>query len=617
MSGLFGAVGNFELKSLDMLLAGMAGVMKHEAWYRVDLYRDQDFGAGRASTGLSNPEEQPVWNEEKTLCIFMEGEIFGHDEEKRKLIEAGHQFQGDSQAEFILHLYEEHGENFISNLNGAFVVAIWDRSIRKLVLTNDRIGLQPIYYAHRNGNLIFASNVGALLADPDISKQVDSVAIAQLLTFDHVLDDRTLLEEARLLRPATLLTFHNQQLSLRRYWRPRYPESYELYSEQACIEELTHYLKQAFTRQASTDISSGILLSGGLDSRLVLALLGENLPDGRLHTFTFGIPGCDDARFAGEATSRTRARHHFFELKSDYLLEAADKGVRLTDGLQNCVHMHALATVIEETQHAKIIYKGFMGDALMGYGMTRSLWSNYPDDELTEAHYQAYAEVGGILFDRFEQQELFTDGFHRQVEERLNQSYRDAIDESGSKLFADQRNYFDLCQRVPRMTLQGVQLVRSQAVVRLPYCDNDLVDFMLSIPPGMRFERYLMKKAFTQRYPELAKIPYTETNMPMIFCARELLIRTNYQIRWHLRNAGLKWIPLPRKRPYADYNKWMRTDLSSWIKATLLSKKSLSRGYFNPDYVRQIVDEHMAGANHSRKLGMLLSLELWHNIYLD
>jgi asparagine synthase (glutamine-hydrolysing) len=595
----------------------MALALKEEGWYQLDLHHDQDFGLGRVSLGISNPEPQPIWNEDETLAIVMEGEIYDYQDLKQYLMARGHRFQMNNDVEFVLHLYEEFGEDFAIKLNGAFVVAIWDRRAKKLLLANDRIGLHPLYYAQCGGDFLFASGVRALLADPKLPRRIDRLAIAQLLTFDHVLGDRTLLGEVRLLPPASLLTIRNRQLTIGPYWTLRYPDVYQQRSEEDYLEDLIHHLRQAVARQAPGDLPAGVLLSGGLDSRVIAALLCDDPPTSSLHTFTFGIPGCDDARFARDVAARLGVQHHFFELKPDYLLEMAEKGVRLTDGLENCVHMHALATLPAEAEYAKVFYKGFMGDALMGYAIDRQFWANYDQETQYQVQFQTHVDQGLTLFSQAEQKDLFSDEFHSCVDGAVFDSYRVAMAESKTSMLADQRIHFDLRQRVPRMTLHGVELVRSRGVVRTPYCDNDLVDFTLAMPPGLRFERYLIKKALIRAFPDLAKIPVTETGYPMMPCLRSSLMLINRQIRWRLRMAGLKWVPITTPRPYADYHSSFRTVLRDWVEDTLLNNRSLLRGYFRPSYVQQLVSEQMEGTDHAGKLGALLTLELWHRQFVD
>ncbi|GAH13466.1 unnamed protein product, partial [marine sediment metagenome] len=141
--GLFGIVGHSNSDTFESLLNAMAKALKSHDWYQVDIYCGEDYGLGRASTSLLKPDEQPVWNEDNSLCLVMEGEIFDYHNEQRSLIELGYQFRRDSQAEFVLHLFEEYGESFVAHLNGAFVVAIWNIHTKRLVIANDHLGLRP------------------------------------------------------------------------------------------------------------------------------------------------------------------------------------------------------------------------------------------------------------------------------------------------------------------------------------------------------------------------------------------------------------------------------------------------------------------------------------------
>jgi hypothetical protein len=279
--------------------------------------------------------------------------------------------------------------------------------------------------------------------------------------------------------------------------------------------------------------------------------------------------------------------------------------------------MHALATLPAEAEYTKVFYKGFMGDAMMGYAIDRLFWANYDQEGQYQVQFQTHVDQGLTLFSQAEQKDLFSDEFQNCINGAVLDSYRAATAESKTNMLADQRIHFDLRQRVPRMTLHGVELVRSRGVVRTPYCDNDLVDFTLAMPPGLRFERYLIKKALIRAFPDLAKIPVTETGYPMMPCLRDSLMRINRQIRWRSRMAGLKWVPVITRRPYADYHGWFRTVLSDWLEDTLLSNRLLQRGYFNADYIRRLVAEHMAGADCAGKLGALLALELWHRQFID
>ena len=191
------------------------------------------------------------------------------------------------------------------------------------------------------------------------------------------------------------------------------------------------------------------------------------------------------------------------------------------------------------------------------------------------------------------------------------------MNEFSDKQLANQRLFFDLRQRVPRMTIKGVEVVRNRAAVRLPFCDNDLVEFTTRIPPGYHDKRFLITEAFTRTYPQLAKIPCTPTNLPLMNCVRNIYIQGVQLSQWHLRNAGLGRLAGPQSRKYQDYNNWFRTILKNWVEEILLSPVALERGYYKPEYVRNLFAEHLAGANYTVQLGALISIELWHRMYID
>jgi asparagine synthase (glutamine-hydrolysing) len=617
LPGIFGFVGEKYNVSSDLILKRMAAAMHPEDRFQVNQYSVDDFGFGRVSLGVVNPEPQPLWNSDRSIGIIMEGEIFDYQELKNTLTNRRHNFSVHNDPEFILHLYEEYGENFAEKLNGSFLIVIWEKKQRKLLIVNDRIGLHPLYFSNRKGLFSFASGVRALLAVPGLPKTIDKIGLAEYLTFDHMISNRTLLNDVSILSPGSILTYQDGSCSKRTYWNIQYQEFSQPKEEAEYMDGLAHYIKQAVKRQSPGDIPAGVLLSGGLDSRILLAFLHQERKEPLLHTFTFGIPGCNDARYAKQVSRVAQAQHHFYPLQPDYLLGKAQEGVMLTDGMQNCVHMNALATLKDEADSAKIMYKGFMGDALMGYAITRPLWSSFDNNTLAMNHFKQYVSQGGTLFTQERLGELLSSSAQREIEDVTFERFRLALLESGSSLPANQLDYFVLRYRVPRMTLHGVELVRSRAVVRTPFCDNDLVEFMLKVPPGFRYKRYLMKEVFIKAFPELAKIPITETHLPLVPCMRDSLIRLDISIRWVLRNHGLKSLPVKRNIPYADYNEWMRTVLRDWVESTLLDKATLERGYFKPQAIHNLVSEHMSGAAHATRLGALISLEVWHRLFID
>jgi asparagine synthase (glutamine-hydrolysing) len=402
---------------------------------------------------------------------------------------------------------------------------------------------------------------------------------------------------------------------MRRYWTPRYPDVYEPQPVEAVVEEFSHQLRRAVARQRPGHRSAAVLLSGGIDSRLLVGALAEHEP--RLETITFGIPGCDDARVAEEVAAAVGTRHHFLELKPDWLLGSAREAVRVTDGLANVVNLHVLATRDAQAATAQILYKGFMGDAILGFALKPQMWAGYERDAAYAVHLGVHASQGVINYGPAEQAGLLTDAFRAKVGDGVLQGYREGMDRAGVPDLAAQRLFFDLTQRVPRMTLNGVEAARTRTIVRLPFCDNDFVDFALGVPPGFLFERALPKAALVEQYPRLARIPLASTGRPLISCARDIGIQARSLLSWHLRKHGLGRLARLERRPYKNYDLWFRTTLKTWLADTLLHPRALGRGYFQPAYVRRLVEEQAAGATHAVRLGAMLSLELWHREFID
>jgi asparagine synthase (glutamine-hydrolysing) len=616
MPGLIGFAGAPGSVAESERLAAMARALEPEGRFREALYHEQCLGLGRIAGPVVQPETQPIWDATHTVCMVLEGEIYDRPALLARLTDRDRPAPDASDTEILLRLFLTQGAGAAAHVNGEFAAAFWDRRNRRLTLVNDRLGLYPLYWAEYEGRLVFASGVRALLADLRLPRRMDRLAMAQFLTFDHVLGTRTLLEDVHLLDPGTVLTWEAGRRELRAHWRPQHPEAFALRTEADWMEGLIHHLRQAVHRQLPDDRATGILLSGGLDSRVLLALLAET-PNGKsLTSFTWGIPGCDDDRYARALARVARVPHQFNELRPDWLLHQANEAVRITDGLGNIVNMHALANAAEEAQHAQVMYKGFLGDAMLGFGLRHFHWGRYGAETWALAHMQTLRDRGVITFDTQERAALFSEPFQAALGDSLLESYATVMAESASPDLADQRIVYDFRQRVPRMTLNGVEALRGHMHVRLPFADNDLVDYTLSVPPGLRYERRLIKNAFIRAFPAYAQVPSTETGLPLMDNLTSVRLQAENWARWHARRV-IKSVRYPRQRPYKDYHNWLRGPLRPWLESILLSPRALGRGYFQPDSVRRLVVQHMAGANHTVKLGALMSLELWQRQFLE
>lgn len=616
MPGLVGFYYNEPHSENGLSLEEMARRLELDARFQRDLYSDETGGLGRVHLRLINPQPQPVWNDDHTVGLVMEGEFYETAALREEIVRRGIQLRDDGDAEIALRLYEANGVDFASGAEGAFTIAVLDRRQNRLVITNDHLGLYPLYYAQTQEGLIFSSGVRALLANPDLPRDVDPAAIVQLLTFDHMLDDHTILSAVKLMPQASVLCWTDGRLALKKYWFPKYAEIFQLRSEDSYVEELRCLMGDALRRQMGGELKKGVLLSGGVDSRVILGYLSRLMPPQEIETLTFGAPGSDDVRAARETAEAIGTRHHFFELRSDWLLDHADEAVRITDGNANICNLHAYPGAEQEARIAPIIFKGFMGDAMMGYAIRRLFFAEYSDENLAEAHLNTYREQGVLPFDPTIHAEIFAPDFLSAAGDCINGALHDGMLRSGVRHLSGQRLFFDMAQRVPRMTINGVEVVRSHAVVRLPFSDYRLWDFTMKIPPGYLFERYLYNRTFTETFPKLARVPIAHTGLPMVMCMREVQGRNWKFIQMHLRARGLGKLAGPESRPYMDYGAAFRTVLRDWVMDTLLSPSALQSGFFRPETVRKLVAEHMAGAKHTSRLGLLLSVELWRRQFI-
>ena len=282
----------------------------------MELYHEPGLGLGRVALPFTGNGAQPVWDDAGSLSVIMEGEIYNRSELVGLLPEDERPLPSEGDAGLLLRLFRAHGAAFASAINGAFVAAFWDRPNRRLTLVNDRLGLHPLYWSQVGDRLLFASGVRALLADPSLPRRVDELGMAQFLTFDHMLGNRTQLEDAHLLTPGSVLTWEDGQLHERGYWTPIHPEYYDLKTEAAWMDDLVQHLRQAVRRQDINSRPAGLLLSGGLDSRVILAFMAETRHDPPVTAFTWGIPGCDDLRSA-RALARARQACRMSSLNCD------------------------------------------------------------------------------------------------------------------------------------------------------------------------------------------------------------------------------------------------------------------------------------------------------------
>jgi asparagine synthase (glutamine-hydrolysing) len=327
-----GIIGVIPLSLDNELLEHMISSIRHEEWYRIDKYFDPFFGIARVHLGIFNPEPQPIFNEDKSLCIFMDGKIYDYDEEVSELKTKGYKFNMANDPEFCLHLYEELGEDFVKKLNGDFVIAICDLKEGKLLLANDRSGLRPHYYAMSSNNkkLLFSPEIKAILQDKTFKKELNDEAIAEFFAFGEFWDEKTLFKGVSILPPASIFIYDGKKISIEQYWHFSYSPDYNL-SEEDTVEQLIEALKKSVKIRMKDNLRYGVALSGGLDSRSVVAAIDpEKRKD--VPTYTFGPKDCDEVKIAKEVAQKAGTKHLSIDISPELLIDNAKQEVWLSDG---------------------------------------------------------------------------------------------------------------------------------------------------------------------------------------------------------------------------------------------------------------------------------------------
>jgi asparagine synthase (glutamine-hydrolysing) len=280
---------------------------------------DGPVGLGHARLSIIDLEggAQPLHNEDRSVWVVFNGEIFNYVELRQELLRQGHQFHTHSDTEVLVHLYEQHGDDFVDHLNGQFAIALWDGRRQRLVLARDRVGIRPLYYAWTNGRLAFASEVKALFTLPELPRRFDANAMASLFSFWSVLPPGSVFDGVRSLPPGYILSVDANGHHERRYWDWTFGTSPDHDDEDRCAEELRALLIDAVRLQLRADVPVGAYLSGGLDSSIITAII-RNHTETPLRSFSLTF---EDAEFDESAHQQALVDH----LRTDHSAIRATK----------------------------------------------------------------------------------------------------------------------------------------------------------------------------------------------------------------------------------------------------------------------------------------------------
>src|SRR5215213_7049498 len=358
--------------SLDVARA-MLRTMRHRGPDGEGVFGDAQAALGAVRLAIIDLAggQQPIQNEDGSITIVFNGEIYNYASLRNQLERLGHKFATNSDTETIIHAYEELGPECVQHLNGIFSFAIWDQPRRSLFVARDRLGVKPLFYAVTDDSLIFASGLRVMLAHPRLTKQVDLVSFNDYLTFEYVPTPRSMIKGVRKLPPGHTLTVEAGRVTVEQYWDVRRERSETgRRSESEYARELVERLAASGRRELVSDVPIAVLLSGGIDS-IAVAVAAARQYLGRLHTSTaaFDAPSFDESRYARTVANRLGTDHHELVVGADQLLGLVPRLGELVDeplGDSSFVPTYLLCQFVRE--HVKVVLGGDGGDELFaGY----------------------------------------------------------------------------------------------------------------------------------------------------------------------------------------------------------------------------------------------------------
>ncbi|MBI3892307.1 MAG: asparagine synthase (glutamine-hydrolyzing) [Candidatus Wallbacteria bacterium] len=564
---------------------------------------------------------QPLYNEDGTIGVVFNGEIYDFDKVRDELIAAGHTFQTRSDTEVLVHLYEEKGEELVKHVHGMFAFALWDSRRRKLILARDRLGKKPLHYTVAAGDLVFGSELKSLLLHPSVRRDVDPTSLARYLHYEYVPAPDTIFRSIRKLPPAGLAVWHEGKLTVGTYWDiPRPIPGVPVPCEEECAEEIARITDRAVRRRLVSDVPLGIFLSGGIDSSTVAYFAAKAKSDIQTFNIRFEDPSFDESVWARMVAKHLGTEHFEETLDARAMLELAPRVAEILDeplGDASILPTYLLSRYTR--RHVTVALGGDGGDELFaGYPTYQahrlvSLYRLVPaslrrhvieravsllpvnlsnislDFKIRKFVSGASLEMplrNSVWLGSFGPGELdvLAPGMRAQVEDARLAHAAEAAWTAGSAedlldrvLYLDMKLYLqdDILVKVDRATMA------CSLEARAPLLDTELVEFVSRIPARLKLKRMrtknLLKAAMRGKLPD------------------EVLDR-------------------PKKGFGIPVAQWAKNELRPLFEEKLSVARVQADGYFDAAVVQRILREHLEGkADHRKKLWTLLVFQLWHD----
>ena len=563
---------------------------------------------------------QPVFNEDRTVWVVFNGEIYNFPQLRRELIERGHRFYTHTDTEVIVHLYEDFGADCVKKLRGMFAFALYDERHRRLLMARDRLGKKPLHYAYAGGRLLFASEIKALLGVAPELAEINHPALVQYCYFGYIPDPATAFTAIHKLPPGHILELEDGRILIRPYWDLPAYGSHPPKSREECLEEMERRLEEAVRIRLIADVPLGAFLSGGTDSSTVVALMAR-ASSRPVKTFSIGFRYRDfnEAHYARMVAEKFATEHQELILEPNVVETLDTLTASLEEPFGDSSMLPTYYVSCLARKYVTVALSGDGGDELFaGYeryrihlhersfrwipaGLRRWYRSwlyrrlprhwrgrNYaysvslPWDEryIEGITLKAYQREMGLMSEDFLASASGGDDPLKVFRDYLAKA--PAGDQLSRVLYLDTKTYLpgDILTKVDRMSMA------TSLEVRAPLLDHEFVEWVAGLPAEWKMrggeQKYLFR-TLAERVgvpPEVIKRPKKGFALPLVH--------------------------------------WMRTDLKELVCTVLLEPRTLQRGYFNPDAVRRLIADHFErGRDQSARLWRLLLLELWHRNFLE
>jgi asparagine synthase (glutamine-hydrolysing) len=569
--------------------------------------------------------EQPTFNEDKSVAVVLNGEIYNYRDLRRQLEARGHSFRSQSDTEVLPHLYEEYGDEMVGRLNGMFAFALWDAKRHRLLIARDRFGEKPLYWAVFENTLLFASEPKVLLAHPDVKVALNLQALRQYLSFDYVPAPLTIYEGINKLPAAHTLTLERGKVETKPYWCLSYAKRAPVPSEAEAAETLRELLAESVRLRLVSDVPLGVLLSGGVDSSAVAALAVRASSEAvKTFSISFAESSFDESSYARAVAKFLGTDHHEERLSANLAANLVSEiGSWMDEPFSDPSLVPTYLLSRFTRKHVTVALGGDGGDELFaGYPMYRGhRWAeNYMRvprvlrsaiiEPLVRAlpvktrnlsfDYKATRFVTGAKYDRVARHHIWFGSFTPPEQEMVltadvlrvtdGDVYREAramLGECDSTDIVEQMQSLDTRLYLAEDILTKVDRA-SMAVsleVRAPFLDPAVAEFAASLPPHYKLRgrktKYILKRAIERELP-------------------------SFVTRRSKKGFGV---------PVAE---WLKGKLRPLARDLLSPERVRRAGVFNADFVSKLQDEHERGvANHRKLLWTLLMFELWHESFIE